>query len=170
VREGTALTRVEDPASLRSRILPASTVLIAACLTFVPVVASLPLMPPLGLLTLLAWRLLRRDVFRIWAPVPLGFFDDLVSGQPLGSAVLLWTLCFFLIDLIDRRLLWRDFKQDWLIGSLLAGCVIAAGALVARAPSSSTLFAALGVQWLLSAAALPLVMRSVAALDRWRLR
>ena len=48
-------------------------------------------------------------------PLPLGLFDDLVSGQPLGSAMLLWTLCFLAIDVLEQRLVWRDFWQDWLI-------------------------------------------------------
>ena len=88
----------------RARALPWVTVIAGSLLTIVPVVASLALLPPMGLIMLLAWRLLARFALRAWAAAPLGFVDDLVSGQPLGSAVLLWSLCFLAIDLIEQRL------------------------------------------------------------------
>jgi rod shape-determining protein MreD len=105
----------EDPIPLRTRLVPAATVMAGSLVTILPFVATLPILPPFGLLLLLGWRLHRPDALRVWAPLPLGFFDDLLSGQPLGSAILLWTLCFLMIELIDSRLVWRDFWQDWLI-------------------------------------------------------
>lgn len=110
----------------RARALPWSTVMAGSLVTIVPVIASLPLLPPVGLVMLLAWRLLSRFSLRPWAAAPLGLFDDLVSGQPLGSAVLLWSLCFLAIDLVEQRLVDRDFWQDWVIASgALAFCLVA---------------------------------------------
>jgi rod shape-determining protein MreD len=126
-----------EPISARHRsLIAAATVMAASLLTLVPVVATLPLLPPFGLLLLLAWRLRGPDILPVWAAAPLGLFDDLFSGQPLGSAMSLWTLALIAIDVIDGRLVWRDFWQDWLIaggavsafliGSRLAGTPIGA--------------------------------------------
>ena len=115
----------------RARVIPWVSVMAGSLITIVPVVASLPLLPPLGLVMLLAWRLLARFSLRPWAAAPLGLFDDLLSGQPLGSAVLLWSVCFLAIDLVEQRLVFRDFWQDWMIaGAAIAFC-LAAGRLIA---------------------------------------
>lgn len=101
------------------------SILAGSLVTLVPVVASVPFLPPFGLLMLLGWRLLRADALPVWAAAPLGLFDDLVSGQPIGSAMLLWQLCTLGIDLLDTRLLARDFWQDWLLaGAAVAFCLI----------------------------------------------
>ena len=84
----------------RARIIPWLTVMAGSLVTIIPVIATIPLLPPFGFVMLLAWRLLARFAFRPWAAAPLGFFDDLVSGQPLGSAVLMWSLAFVAIDMI----------------------------------------------------------------------
>lgn len=151
----------------RARALPWATVIGASALTAVPVVATLPLLPPLGLLMLLTWRLLARFALRRWAAAPLGFFDDLVSGQPLGSAVLSWSLCFLVIDMVEQRFGDRDFAQDWLIaagliaGALILGRVVAAPLVTPLAP---VLAAQIGASVLL----FPLFARVVAWIDRRR--
>ena len=109
----------------RARALPWATVVAGSLVTIVPVVASVPILPPFGLLMLLAWRLLARFALRPWAAAPLGFVDDLLSGQPLGSAVLLWSLCFLGIDMVERRLVYRDFWQDWLIAAAAMSSLLA---------------------------------------------
>ncbi|MEG3086418.1 rod shape-determining protein MreD [Sphingomonas sp. PB4P5] len=116
-----------DPAPLGpiARVLPALSVMAGSLLTIWPYIASFPILPPMGLVMLLGWRLLRTDSFPIWGALPLGLFDDLLSGQPLGSAMLLWQLCFFAIDMIDQRLVYRDFWQDWLVAACAIGfCLI----------------------------------------------
>lgn len=102
---------------LKLRLLAPLSVMLGSLVTIWPMIASMPILPPFGLMVLLAWRLRRHDALRIWSPLPLGFFDDLVSGQPLGSAVVLWTLCFFSIDLVERRLMFRNFRHDWLVAA-----------------------------------------------------
>lgn len=107
------------------RFVPAVSVMAGSSLTLVPFVAAFPCLPPFGLLMLLGWRLTRPERVRVWTPLPLGLFDDLVSGQPLGCAMLLWTVCFFMIGLIDQRLVFRDFWQDWLVaGGAIGACVV----------------------------------------------
>ena len=100
-------------------------------ITIWPFIASFPILPPFGLMMLLAWRLRRHDAIPIWAPLGLGLFDDLLSGQPIGSAVVLWTACFFAIDLIERRLMFRDFWQDWLVAAGGIAACLALGRLIA---------------------------------------
>lgn len=152
----------------RARALPWSMVLGGSLLTaIIPVVASLALMPPLGLIMLLTWRLLARFALRPWAAAPLGLADDLVSGQPIGSAVLVWSLCFLAIEMIEQRLVSRDFGQDWLIASgAIAFCLVVGRwiALPIRASVDATLIAQIMVAVML----FPLSARIVAWVDRKR--
>lgn len=151
----------------RARAIPWMTVMAGSLVTIVPVVASLPLLPPMGLLMLLAWRLLARFALRPWAAAPLGFFDDLLSGQPLGSAVLLWSLCFIAIDLIDQRLVFRDFWKDWLIASGAIAATLAVGRLIAL-PIGAHVDGVLLAQIVISLMLFPFAARIVAWIDRKR--
>ncbi|MCH4892454.1 MULTISPECIES: rod shape-determining protein MreD [unclassified Sphingomonas] len=143
---------------------PPASIMAGSALTVLPVVASVPLLPPAGLLMLLGWRLTRADLLPRWAPPLLGLFDDLLSGQPPGSAMLLWALCVLGIDVLDTRLVWRDFWQNWLIAAAAIGFCLIAGRLLA------TDFTAHVDSWLLiqivvSIACFPLAARLCAALD-----
>lgn len=147
--------------------VPIVSVLLGSLVTIAPIIATGPVLPPFGLMILLAWRLLRPELFPVWAAAPFGLFDDLVSGQPMGSAVLLWTVAFFAIELFDTRLVWRDFLQDWLIATGgLAFCLIG-GRLIAS-PIAAHVDTMLLVQILVSVMLFPLVARLVAWLDRKR--
>ncbi|WP_267395521.1 MULTISPECIES: rod shape-determining protein MreD [unclassified Sphingomonas] len=151
----------------RARALPWATVLGGSLVTCLPIVASLPLLPPVGLLMLLTWRLLARFALRPWAAAPLGLFDDLVSGQPLGSAMLLWSLCFIIIELIEQRLVFRDFWQDWLIA---AGCIalcLEVGRWIAL-PFGARVDPVLVAQIMITVMLFPLTCRLVAWIDRKR--
>lgn len=155
------------PAGKLSRALPALTVILGSLVTIWPFVATIPVLPPMGLLMLLGWRLMRSDNFHIWAALPLGLFDDLLSGQPLGSSMLLWMLCFFAIDLIEQRLMFRDFWQDWLIASgAIAFCLIA-GRFFAT-PITAHVDTVLLVQVAITIMLFPVVSRLCAWLDEKR--
>lgn len=148
----------------RARALPWVTVIAGSLLTALPVIATVPLLPPFGLLMLLAWRLLVRYALRPWAAAPLGLVDDLVSGQPLGSAVLLWSLCFIAIEVVDGRMVFRDFRIDWLIaGGAIAG-VLAVGRLLA-VPLTAQVDPAVGLQIVVTALLFPVATRLVAWID-----
>ena len=157
-----------DPAPPhRARALPWLSVIAGSLVTAVPLVATAPLLPPCGLLMLLAWRLLARYALRPWAAAPLGFVDDLVSGQPLGSAVLLWSLAFLLIDLVEQRLAFRDWWQDWLVATgLIAFCLIG-GRLIAI-PLGAHVDAAMLAQGTAAALLFPTATRLVAWIDAKR--
>ena len=162
----TPLISPFDPAppSNYSLKLPVSTVIVGSLLTLWPFVATFPMLPPFGLLMLLGWRLRLPEVFPIWGALPLGLFDDVVSGQPLGSAMLLWTLCFFVIDTIDARLVFRDFWQDWLIAAGAIGFCLIAGRLFA-APLASHVDTVLLLQIAVSILLFPLIVLLCAWLD-----
>lgn len=111
--------------------VPSVTIVLGSLVTLWPAVPSVGLLPPFGLLLLLAWKLVRPDALPIWAAAPLGLVDDLFSGQPLGSAMLLWMSCSIMIDLIDERLVFRDFWQDWLIAAMCVGLALIGGRFLA---------------------------------------
>ncbi len=151
----------------RARMIPIASIMIGSLLTIVPIVATFPVLPPLGLMTLLAWRLLRPETIRIWMPLPFGLFDDLVSGQPLGSAILLWTIGFLVIDLLDQRLMSRDFWQDWVLAAgAIAFCLII-GRLIAT-PLQAHVDTLLLFQVIAAVLLYPFIARLVASLDRKR--
>ncbi|MBO9623313.1 MAG: rod shape-determining protein MreD [Sphingomonas sp.] len=141
------------------------SVMLGSLMTLLPLIAVVPYLPPFGLMMLLGWRMTRGDSMRVWAPVPLGLFDDLVSGQPLGSAMVLWTVCVLMMDVLDTRLVWRDFWQDWLIASGGIGFCLIAGRLLA-VPFGAHVDTALLLQAVISCALFPLVYRFCAWLDR----
>lgn len=156
-----------DERPLIIRLGPALTVMAGSLVTIVPIIANFAYLPPFGLLMLLGWRLGRPDAFPIWAPLPLGMFDDLLSGQPLGSAMLFWTISFIIIDLLDQRLVWRDFWQDWLLAGGAIGLCLIAGRLVA-APIGAHVDTVLLLQIVISMLLFPFIARFCAWLDQKR--
>jgi rod shape-determining protein MreD len=72
-----------------------------------------------------------------------------------------------MIDLIDQRLVFRDFWQDWLIAAGAIGFCLIAGRLVA-APIGAHVDTVLLVQIVISTMLFPLVARFCAWLDRKR--
>lgn len=148
----------------RARLLPWASVMVGSLVTILPWGATLPLLPPVGLLLMLSWRLLAPLSLRVWAPALLGLFDDLLSGQPLGSAMLLWTLAYFLVEAIDARSGVRDFKQSWAIAALAIGFVLLGGRLAAT-PLDAHVDSVLLLQIMMSVLLFPAAARLVAWID-----
>jgi len=151
--------------------VPAISVMLGSMTVLIPQVSVFPLLPPFGLLILLAWRMIVRDLWPVWAALPLGFFDDIFSGQPLGSAMLLWTLVFLVLDIFDRWMMWRDFRQDWAIAGTLVAVVQLVGLAIANGSGGGTSAVVLLPQIIVSILILPLMVRLCARLDvlRWTL-
>ena len=156
-------------ARIRGQIMPTITTIVGSATVLLPIIATAPVLPPFGFMMLLAWRLLRPELWPLWIGLPLGFVDDLFSGQPVGSAPLLWTLVLLALDQLERQNLFRDYWQDWLIAALAIIAVIGGGLLTANVAGGEGELVLVLPQLLLSVAAFPLVARLVAALDRWRL-
>jgi rod shape-determining protein MreD len=157
--------------SVKARAVPIVSTMIGSLVPLLlPIIAQAPVVPPFGLLVLLAWRLLRPGFWAVWAPLPLGFFDDLASGQPVGSAMLCWTLAFLAIEVSERSVLWRDYVQDWLVASAaIAGCLLA-GYLLALFAGGAAPILAIVPQIVASMLFFPAVARLCARLDVWRLK
>ena len=157
--------------SVGARAVPiVSTMVGSISPLLLPVVTQAPIVPPFGLLVLLAWRLMRPGFWAPWAPLPLGLFDDLASGQPVGSAMLSWTIAFLAIDMSERTLLWRDYVQDWFVAALaVTGCILA-GYLFAILAGAAAPISSVALQSLAAILVYPLVARLCARLDVWRLR
>lgn len=154
---------------LRRRWVPILSTMAAALLALLPFVASRPIVPDFAYLVLLAWRLLRPEMWQAHMALPLGLFNDLVAGLPVGQSMALWTLTFLLLDIVDSRVGWRDYWMDWLFAAAAILFYTAGGWYVARQMGGTTPFAILWPQIALSVFAYPLAARLVVALDRWRL-
>lgn len=149
--------------------LPWVSIMAMSLVTFSPVIASAPVIPPLAFMTLLGWRMLRPSFLPVWAGLPLGAWDDLYSGQPFGSGIVLWSAAMLAMDVIDERFLWRGFMQDWLAAAVLLSAYLLLGASVAGFAAGYPLPLMIGPQWLTTVALFPVVNRLVALLDRVRL-
>ena len=127
------INRVQSP--WRARSVPYISILFASLAPTWVMADVMPISPPMGFLIFLSWRMMRPDVMPIWAGVPLGLFDDLVTGQPVGSAIFLWSITMIGLELLESRFPWRGFWQDWFTASL----VIAAYILLAMVVSGAAL-------------------------------
>ena len=99
--------------------IPAATVVAASLLSALPIVSTSGWFPDFGFLVLIAWRLLRSDPWPAWWAAPLGFANDLITGSPIGLSIALWSATMLLLDLVDRRTMWRDYWIEWALAALL---------------------------------------------------
>jgi rod shape-determining protein MreD len=149
--------------------LPWLTILLGSLTPWLPIIAPAPVLPPFGLMFLLAWRLLRPGLLPLWAGLPLGLFDDLYSGQPFGSGVLLFSLVLIGIELFEIRFPWRSFWLDWLTASAILIVYLIVAALISGAELTFVQLRVIAPQLLLSIVLFPVVARLVAHFDRLRL-
>lgn len=161
--ESIALTRVQ------LALLPSVSVIIGSMLPLIPIVAQWPILPPLGLMMFLAWRLLRPEIWAIWAGLPFGLLDDLISGNRLGTSVLLWTAIMIALDMADNRMIWRDYWLDWLVAAALLVSYIILAMTIATLVTGGWGLEPLLPQIAVTVLLVPFVMRFCARLDRWRL-
>jgi rod shape-determining protein MreD len=153
----------------RRRNVPLLTTIGAIFLSLLPIVAESPLVPDLGFMVLLTWRLLRPEIWKPQVALGLGLLSDLVSGNPIGQAMLLWTALFLVFDFLDARLGFRDYLMDWLLAAAAIILQSVGAWYIALLMGSEIRFAVLGPQIALGVIAYPIIARLVLALDRWRL-
>ena len=149
--------------------VPAASVLFASLLEILPIVAMNGWFPEFGFLTLLAWRLLRSDIWPAWWAAPLGLFNDIVTGSPIGLSVALWTATMLLLDLIDRRTMWKDYWIDWGLAVVLVFAYEVAEWQVARIMGAPLPFSSVAAPAIISVFAFPVAAWAAARLDSWRL-
>lgn len=153
----------------KRRYVPIVSTVLAILLGLFPLVVMGPLVPDIGFLVLLTWRLLRPEIWMPTVALGLGVFDDLVSGQPIGQSMALWTIIFLIFDLIDNRVDYKDFWFDWFYAALAIIFHTAGAWYIGVLMNSQTSFEQLLPQIGITILAYPMMARLVLGLDRWRL-
>jgi rod shape-determining protein MreD len=157
------------PSPVLAIALPWVSIMLASIAPAWPLIASAPLLPPLGFMMLLAWRQLRPGLLPIWAGLPLGMWDDIFSGQPFGSGILLWSLAMIALDLIEGRFPWRNVLQDWGDAAMLLASYLIFSAIFANPAGAYLVLPVILPQLALAALLHPMSARLVALIDRMRL-
>lgn len=150
--------------------LPWMSIIAASVLPVFVIATALPLVPPLGFILFLAWRMVRPGFLPLWSGLALGVVDDLFNGQPFGFAIMAWSLTLLAMDIIESWFPWRSFLLDWGTAAVIIALYILVGAVLSGAVLSAPLFAALVPQLVLSCLSFPIAARVVALIDRVRLR
>jgi rod shape-determining protein MreD len=150
--------------------VPAATVVLASLLAALPVISNTGWYPDFGFLALISWRLLRADPWPPWWAAPLGFINDLFTGFPIGFSVALWSATMLVLDLIDRRTMWRDYRTEWVLAAVLLAIdqwlQWRLAALTGAGLPFSTMFPPL----VISICVFPVSAWLVSRVDAWRLR
>jgi rod shape-determining protein MreD len=152
-----------------ARFIPALSVAAASLLALLPIVSEIGWVPDFAFLLLLAWRLLRGDVIPAWWAAPLGLFNDLVTGLPIGFSVALWSASMIALDLLDRRTMWRDYWVEWALAAVLLLFHEMFRWWVDAAVGATYPFHQTLIPLVLAILTFPLAAWGASALDRWRL-
>lgn len=169
-----ALERDHDAALRRLRrraaAVPVVSTIGGSALALLPVVTEVPVLPPFGLLMLLGWRLLRPELWQAWAGLPLGLADDLLSGRPLGTSMVLWTAILLAVEATEDRMVWRGRAEEWLLAAIACGVATMGQWAVARFTGGGSPLRVTAPALAAAILCFPLAQRVCATLDRWRLR
>ena len=154
---------------LRRRYVPIASTILACLVNVLPIIVSTPIIPDFAFLVLLAWRLLRPEMWSVTTAIPLGLLNDLLAGHPLGQSAALWTATFLIMDVIDSRVAWRDYWMDWMLAAVFILGYTFGDWAIGRWMGSTAEFGILWPQIGASILLYPVVARIVLVLDRWRL-
>ena len=158
-----------SPSPVLAYAIPWLVVMLGSVIPAWPFMLSQPLLPPFGYLLLLGWRQLRPGRLPVWAGLPLGLVDDLFSGQPMGSAMLLWSASMLALDIIEFRFPWRNFLVEWLVASGMIIAYLLLTTLIANASGGATPLVKIFPQLAFAILLYPVVGRLVARCDNFRL-
>lgn len=149
--------------------VPAASVIAASFLATLPIIVQNGWFPDFGFLVLIAWRLLRADVWPTWGAVPLGLVNDLVTGLPIGLSVTIWTLSMLALDILDRRTAWRDYWIEWALAAVLLLLNESVERWVAGMMGAALPIVSIAPPLLISIFTFPIAAWIIARLDQWRL-
>ena len=149
--------------------IPTATVLFACLLAALPIVSLRGWFPDFGFLMLIGWRLLRSDPWPAWWAAPMGLFNDLAGGWPIGQSVAFWSATMLLLDLIDRRTIWRDYWMEWAVACVLMLMNCWVQWRVAALSGAAAPFGAAVPALVISIFSFPVAALAVSRIDRWRL-
>lgn len=157
------------PSPVLALTIPWLVVMLGSLGPILPFVTSAPLLPPFGFLFLVAWQQQRPGLFPVWAGLPLGLFDDLYSGQPFGTAVVLWSLTMLGLDLLEVRFPWRGVVLNWMAGTAIVTAYLVLNAMFANLGGGTTPLYLVLPQIAIAILAYPAAARIAGAADRLRL-
>ena len=158
----------EGPSPLAAYV-PTISVVIASCTATLPIVSSNGWVPDLGFMVLIAWRLLRSDPWPAWWAGPMGLANDLLTAQPIGFSIALWSATMLVLDLIDRRTMWRDYWIEWGLAAILLAAHEWFEWQLAAIAGAAVPIRQLIAPIALSILVFPIAAELVSRLDRWRL-
>ena len=167
---GPARSRLNQGPRTGAEYIPAATVIAGSMLSLLPIISPTGWWPDGGLLMLLGWRLLRADAWPAWWAAPLGFVNDLLLGNPIGLSIALWAAMMIVMDILDRRTMWRDYWIEWAIAAVLIALSELAHWRVAAMLGAAVPFnVSAGPAILIGALCFPIAAFIASRVDRWRL-
>src|SRR3546814_20678795 len=86
--------------------------------------------------------------------------------HPIGQSMALWTITFLAFDLLDSRVLFRDYWMDWFFAALAILFYVWSGWLIGQMMGSSVAFAVMAPQLGAPVLAFPPLARIVLGIDR----
>jgi rod shape-determining protein MreD len=149
--------------------VPAVSVLAASLLAALPIVTTSGWFPDFGFLALISWRLLRSDPWPAWWAAPMGLVNDLFTGLPIGFSVALWTATMLVLDLVDRRTMWRDYWIEWVLAAMLIATDEWLQWRIAAISGARVPIVAMVPPLIISVCVFPLSAWLVSRIDHWRL-
>ena len=149
--------------------IPAASVVAASLLAALPIVSSSGWYPDFGFLALISWRLLRADPWPAWWAAPMGLVNDLFTGAPLGFSIALWSATVLVLDLIDRRTIWRDYWIEWMLAAALLFINETLEWQLAAVVGARLPFSWILPPFLIGVFVFPAAAWLVSRIDRWRL-
>lgn len=149
--------------------IPAASVVAGSFLAAMPIISTSGWYPEFGFLFLIAWRLLRSDPWPAWWAAPLGLANDLFTGAPIGFSVMLWSATMLLLDLVDRRTIFRDYWIEWALAALLLLLSESAENWVAGIMGAPVPYRFIVPPLLIAIFIFPIAAWVVGRLDHWRL-
>jgi rod shape-determining protein MreD len=166
----TGRTRIGRAPAPYAPYVPAMSVVAASFLAALPIISNTGWYPDFGYLVFISWRLLRADPWPAWWAAPLGLINDLFTGYPIGLSVALWSATMLVLDLIDRRTMWRDYWMEWVLAALLLTIDQWMQWRIARATGADLPFWRMLPPLIISICVFPVSAWVVWRIDAWRLR
>ncbi|APG63457.1 hypothetical protein LPB140_01410 [Sphingorhabdus lutea] len=149
--------------------MPIASILFCSALSGIFLITQHPLLPPLGFMMFISWRLLRPSLFPMWAGLPFGLMDDIFTAQPFGSGGLLFSLTMLVMMNIDNRTSWRQYGMNWVIGAILIIIYLFANLFFQGIYQIRAEFITIMPQTILAILTFPLMLRLAGWLNRYRL-
>ena len=124
-----------------------------------PLLATAPLLPPIGFIAFVLWRQLKPEVVPAWSAIGFGLFDDLVSGNAMGTALFFWPLFALGSQASGRWFAFRTWRHDWLVVTGATFAYVAVVWLLAQTRGSAPPFGSLLLPLALAAGVVPALLR-----------